>query len=95
MIQSWYLLGPVTRFQNVGEHHDYEVAQQPIYAVRTSGDTVNPTAEELKVFHVETVRGPNICYSCLLICWLYVGQGSAQSCHSHRLALLDHCRRCP
>ncbi|KAJ5203874.1 uncharacterized protein N7498_004753 [Penicillium cinerascens] len=52
--KSWYLLGPVTRFQNVGEHHDYEFAQQPIYAVRTSGDALNPTAEELKVFHAKT-----------------------------------------
>lgn len=56
IVQSWYLLGPVTRFQIVGEHHDYEFAQQPIYAVRTSGDTLNPTAEELKVFHAKTVR---------------------------------------
>lgn len=40
----------------MGEHVDYEVAQQPIYAVRTSGDTLNPTAEELKVFCAKTVR---------------------------------------
>lgn len=53
--QSWYLLGPVTRFQNVGEHVEYEIAQQPIYAVRTSGDALNPTAEELKVFCAKSV----------------------------------------
>lgn len=54
-VQSWYLLGPVTRFQNVGEHADYEIAQQPIYAVRTGGDSLNPSAEHLKVFCAKTV----------------------------------------
>ncbi|KAJ5376528.1 hypothetical protein N7509_013414 [Penicillium cosmopolitanum] len=53
-VKSWYLLGPVTRFQTVGEHVDYEVAQHPIYAVRISGDALNPTAEELKVFSTKT-----------------------------------------
>ncbi|KAJ5127694.1 hypothetical protein N7448_008473 [Penicillium atrosanguineum] len=52
--KSWYLLGPVTKFQTVGEHYEYEHAQQPIYVVRTSGDALNPTAEELKVFHSKT-----------------------------------------
>ncbi|KAJ5882388.1 uncharacterized protein N7529_001060 [Penicillium soppii] len=47
--KSWYLLGPVTRFQIVGEHVPYEVAQQPVSAVRISGETLNPLAEELKV----------------------------------------------
>ena len=56
MLQSWYLLGPVTRFQVVGEHVPYEVAQQPISAVRTSGETLNPVAEELKVVCTRTVR---------------------------------------
>lgn len=45
----------MTRFQVVGEQVDYEVAQHPIYAVRTSGDDLNPTADELKVFSVKTV----------------------------------------
>jgi hypothetical protein len=39
----------------VDEHVDYEIAQHPIYAVRTSGDTLNPTPEELKVFSTKTV----------------------------------------
>lgn len=56
MLQSWYLLGPVTRFQVVGKHVPYEVAQQPVSAVRTSGEALNPVAEELKVVCVETVR---------------------------------------
>lgn len=56
MLQSWYLLGPVTRFQVVGEHVPYEVAQQPISAVRTSGEASNPVAEELKVVCAKTVR---------------------------------------
>jgi hypothetical protein len=50
------LLGPVTRFQKVGEHVDYEIAQQSIYAVRLSGEALNPIADELKVFNVKTVR---------------------------------------
>lgn len=45
----------MTRFQKVGEHIDYEIAQQPIYAVRTSGEALNATAEELKVFCAKTV----------------------------------------
>lgn len=53
-VKSWYLLGPVTRFQVVGEQVDYEVAQHPIYAVRTFGDDLNPTADELKVFSAKT-----------------------------------------
>ncbi|KAF3400108.1 Biphenyl dioxygenase subunit alpha [Penicillium rolfsii] len=52
--KSWYLLGPVTRFQKVGERVDYEIAQEPIYVVRLSGDTLNPLPEELKVFHAKT-----------------------------------------
>ncbi|KAJ5248858.1 hypothetical protein N7468_000309 [Penicillium chermesinum] len=54
--KSWYLLGPVTKFQKVGEHVDYEIAQQPIYAIRTGGDSLNPTAAELKVFCAKTGR---------------------------------------
>lgn len=45
----------MTRFQVVGEQVDYEVAQHPIYAVRTFGDDLNPTADELKVFSAKTV----------------------------------------
>lgn len=53
--QSWYLLGPVTRFQIVNEHVPYEVAQQPVSAFRTKGESLNPTAEELKVVCSKTV----------------------------------------
>jgi hypothetical protein len=56
ILQSWYLLGPVTRFLTVGEKVDYEVGQLPIYAVRVSGETKIPVAEELKVFSAKTVR---------------------------------------
>jgi hypothetical protein len=55
MVQSWYLLGPVTRFQVVGEHVEYEVAQQPVSAVRISGEALNPVAEELEVVCAKTV----------------------------------------
>lgn len=50
----------MTRFQNVGEHVDYEVAQQSIYAVRTSGDALNPTAEELEVYCAKTVNSDHL-----------------------------------
>ncbi|KAJ5757359.1 uncharacterized protein N7511_006053 [Penicillium nucicola] len=53
-LKSWYLLGPVTRFQKVGEHVQYEIAQQSISAVRTSGDGLNPTFEELTVVCAKT-----------------------------------------
>jgi hypothetical protein len=49
------LLGPVTRFQKTEERVDYEIAQEPVYAIRLSGETLNPVAEELKVFHAKTV----------------------------------------
>ncbi|KAJ5556967.1 hypothetical protein N7494_000882 [Penicillium frequentans] len=53
-LKSWYLLGPVTRFQTVGEHVEYEVAQTPIYAIRTGGDGLNPGRDNLKVFCAKT-----------------------------------------
>ena len=34
---------------------DYEIAQQPIYAVRLSGETLHPVADELKVLNAKTV----------------------------------------
>ena len=49
------MLGPVTKFQKVGEHVDYEIAQQPIYAIRTGGDGLNPSADEVKVYSAKTV----------------------------------------
>ncbi|KAJ5180183.1 hypothetical protein N7492_003393 [Penicillium capsulatum] len=53
-LKSWYLLGPVTKFQKVGEHVDYEIAQQLIYVARTSGEDLNPSAGELKVYNAKT-----------------------------------------
>ncbi|KAI2726545.1 hypothetical protein CBS147354_4260 [Penicillium roqueforti] len=53
-LKSWYLLGPVTRFQVVGEHVSYEIAQRSVSAVRTSGETLNPVDEELKVVCAKT-----------------------------------------
>ena len=34
--QSWYLLGPLTRFRNVGEEVDYEIAQIRLTVRRNS-----------------------------------------------------------
>jgi len=34
--QSWYLLGPVTRFRNVGKEVDYEIAQIRLTVRRNS-----------------------------------------------------------
>lgn len=34
--QAWYLLGPVTRFRNVGEEVDYEIAQIRLTVRRNS-----------------------------------------------------------
>lgn len=34
--QSWYLLGPLTRFRNVGEEVDYEIAQIKLTVRRNS-----------------------------------------------------------
>ncbi|KAK1149823.1 hypothetical protein N8T08_003374 [Aspergillus melleus] len=55
-LKSWYLLGPVTRFQNVGEQVEYEVAQQPILASRVSGEARFPEADEIQVVCVKTER---------------------------------------
>ncbi|KAH8431388.1 uncharacterized protein LDX57_009051 [Aspergillus melleus] len=54
-LKSWYLLGPVTRFQTVGEQVEYEVAQQPILASRISGDALFPEADEIQVVCAKTV----------------------------------------
>lgn len=53
--QSWYLLGPVTRFKIVGEKVDYEVAQVPILAFRNSGDTLFPGPDDMQVIRADTV----------------------------------------
>ncbi|KNG90176.1 hypothetical protein ANOM_001386 [Aspergillus nomiae NRRL 13137] len=51
---SWYLLGPVTKFQNVGEKIEYEIAQQPILAFRVSGTSPLPEPGEFQVVCAKT-----------------------------------------
>ncbi|KAL2871362.1 aromatic ring-hydroxylating oxygenase subunit alpha [Aspergillus lucknowensis] len=53
-LKSWYLLGPLTRFKNVGETVSYEVGQQPVSAVRSCGEADLPVAEEIKVVCADT-----------------------------------------
>ncbi|KAL4778639.1 hypothetical protein BJX76DRAFT_128160 [Aspergillus varians] len=56
-MKSWYLLGPLTRFQRVGEVVDYEIAQQPIQAVRGTGDDAHmPVSEEIQVICADTEK---------------------------------------
>lgn len=57
--QSWYLLGPLTRFQVVGEKVVYEVAQVPLTACRMSEST-----RDVKVFDENTVRGIQTIHFC-------------------------------
>ncbi|RAH42193.1 aromatic ring-hydroxylating oxygenase subunit alpha [Aspergillus brunneoviolaceus CBS 621.78] len=53
---SWYLLGPVTRFCEVGAQVAYEIAQRPLVAFRCSGDGPYPGAEEIQVRCLKTER---------------------------------------
>ncbi|KAE8151240.1 hypothetical protein BDV25DRAFT_171620 [Aspergillus avenaceus] len=53
-MKSWYLLGPVTKFRTVGEKIAYEIAQRPILAFRTSGNTPFPSSDEFSVICAET-----------------------------------------
>ncbi|KAE8323963.1 hypothetical protein BDV39DRAFT_217453 [Aspergillus sergii] len=53
-MKSWYLLGPVTKFQNVGEKIEYEIAQQPILAFRASGSSPLPEPGEFQVICAKT-----------------------------------------
>ncbi|KAL4945143.1 hypothetical protein BDV06DRAFT_219675 [Aspergillus oleicola] len=53
-LQSWYLLGPLTRFQTVGEVVRYEIAQQTIQAVRSAGDAHMPVSNEIQVTCADT-----------------------------------------
>ncbi|KAJ9315495.1 hypothetical protein C8Q69DRAFT_472636 [Paecilomyces variotii] len=48
-MKSWYLLGPVTRFLNIGEKVEYEIAQQHICAFRTSSNGAFPGPGDIKV----------------------------------------------
>ncbi|GAB1206965.1 hypothetical protein APSETT445_005668 [Aspergillus pseudonomiae] len=60
MVLSWYLLGPVTKFQNVGEKIEYEIAQQPILAFRVSGTSPLPEPGEFQVVCAKThIADPN------------------------------------
>ncbi|GAT29633.1 hypothetical protein RIB2604_03001650 [Aspergillus luchuensis] len=53
---SWYLVGPVTRFCDIGVKIEYEIAQQPIYVVRCSGERPFPGQDEIQVICVKTER---------------------------------------
>ncbi|KAL4753552.1 hypothetical protein BDW72DRAFT_168723 [Aspergillus terricola var. indicus] len=55
-LKSWYLLGPLTRFQNVGEVVSYEIAQQPIQAVRRTGKGQVPVSEEIEITCADTEK---------------------------------------
>jgi hypothetical protein len=46
--QAWYLLGPVTRFQNVGEEVDYEIAQIGLTVRRNSEEV-----RDIKVYAID------------------------------------------
>ncbi|KAL4738545.1 hypothetical protein BDV11DRAFT_170868 [Aspergillus similis] len=73
-LKSWYLLGPLTRFQNVGEVVSYEIAQQPIQAVRRTGKGQMPVSEEIQITCADTA-----CLSGDLY-----GENFTPSCHAHR-----------
>lgn len=49
-LKSWYLLGPVTRFHQVGEEVKYEVAQVALTACRMSDES-----HDISVRNEETV----------------------------------------
>ncbi|KAL4905301.1 hypothetical protein BDW74DRAFT_153391 [Aspergillus multicolor] len=53
-LKSWYLLGPLTRFQAFGDVVEYEIAQQPIQAVRCTGEGKMPVADEIEVTCADT-----------------------------------------
>ncbi|GFN12246.1 hypothetical protein AtubIFM56815_010885 [Aspergillus tubingensis] len=55
-LKSWYLVGPVTRFCDIGAKVEYEIAQQPIYVVRCSGEGPFPGQDEIQVICVKTER---------------------------------------
>lgn len=46
----------MTKFQNVGEKNEYEIAQQPILAFRASGSSPLPEPGEFQVICGKTVR---------------------------------------
>ncbi|PYH94265.1 hypothetical protein BO71DRAFT_409520 [Aspergillus ellipticus CBS 707.79] len=54
--KSWYLMGPVTRFRDVGAKVEYEIAQQPICVFRISGDGPFPGQEEISVVCAQSER---------------------------------------
>ncbi|KAL5364778.1 hypothetical protein BJX96DRAFT_188066 [Aspergillus floccosus] len=55
-LRSWYLLGPVTRFQDIGEKVEYEIAQQSILAYRSSGNSGFPGPDEIGVICAKTEK---------------------------------------
>jgi phenylpropionate dioxygenase-like ring-hydroxylating dioxygenase large terminal subunit len=48
-LKAWYLLGPLTRFQVVGEEVEYEIAQVSVTACRESDEF-----QDIKVFDKKT-----------------------------------------
>ncbi|GKZ68382.1 hypothetical protein AnigIFM50267_003062 [Aspergillus niger] len=55
-LKSWYLVGPVTRFCDIGAKVEYEIAQQPIYVVRCSGEGLFPGQDEIQVICAKSER---------------------------------------
>ncbi|OJD20347.1 hypothetical protein ACJ73_08319 [Blastomyces percursus] len=53
-LKAWYLLGPVTRFNEVDIKVQYEIAQERLYVQRKFGSSALATAEQLKVIHEST-----------------------------------------
>jgi len=53
-LKSWYLLGPVTRFLNVGEKVDYEIAQAAIQVLRVKDTCPFPGSGDIKVISSKT-----------------------------------------
>ncbi|EEH22145.2 hypothetical protein PABG_04356 [Paracoccidioides brasiliensis Pb03] len=53
-LKSWYLLGPVTRFNEVDPKIRYEIAQERLFVRRKYGISALPTPEELEVIHEGT-----------------------------------------
>lgn len=50
-MKSWYLLGPVTRFRNVGEEVDYEIAQIRLTVRRNSEEV-----RDIKVYAADSIE---------------------------------------
>ena len=91
--KSWYLLGPVTRFQTIGQKVEYEVGQQPILASRVSGDDDFPGPDDIEVVCKDTVCAVSsgtvdvVRYTVGRAQADCLGQKTSLPCHSHRIGL--------